>query len=73
MPFGTSPIRRLATSAAQGIAAAMKMLARIIVGSALLVTAPAYAIVGGGAPSADGVGRSVVTIVVPAVISAPAR
>jgi Trypsin len=30
---------------------------------ALLVSAPAYAIVGGGAPSAEGVGRSVVTIV----------
>ena len=63
MPFGTSPIRRLATSAAQGIAAAMKILARIIAGLALLTAAPAYAIVGGGAPSADGVGRSVVTIV----------
>jgi len=63
MPFGTSPIRRLATSAAQGIAAAMKILARIIAGLALLTAAPAYAIAGGGAPSADGVGRSVVTIV----------
>ncbi|MBR1151540.1 trypsin-like serine protease [Bradyrhizobium sp. JYMT SZCCT0428] len=41
----------------------MKVLARIIAGLALLVAAPAYAIVGGGAPSADGVGRSVVTIV----------
>src|SRR6188768_1901664 len=63
MPFGTSPIRRLATSAAQGIAAAMKILARIIAGLALLTAAPAYAIVGGGAPSAEGIGRSVVTIV----------
>jgi hypothetical protein len=50
-------------SAARGIEAAMKNLARIIVALALLTTAPAYAIVGGGAPSADGVGRSIVTIV----------
>jgi secreted trypsin-like serine protease len=63
MPFGTSPIRGLAAWVARGIAAAMKVLARIIAGFALLATAPAYAIVGGGAPSADGVGRSVVTIV----------
>ena len=41
----------------------MKTLACIIAGLALLAVAPAYAIVGGGAPSADGVGRSVVTIV----------
>jgi hypothetical protein len=63
MPSGTSPIRRLAMSVARGIAAAMKILARIIAGLALLATAPANAIVGGGAPSDDGVGRSVVTIV----------
>jgi hypothetical protein len=63
MPFGASPIRRLAMSVAQGIAAAMKMLLRILAVPALLAAAPAYAIVGGGAPSADGVGRSVVTIV----------
>ena len=41
----------------------MKILAPIIGGVALLLSAPAYAIVGGGAPSAEGVGRSVVTIV----------
>ena len=41
----------------------MKILPRAIACLALLVAAPAYAIVGGGAPSADGVGRSVVTIV----------
>ena len=63
MPFGTSPIRRLAMKAARGIAAAMKILARIIAGLVLLAVAPANAIVGGGAPSASGVGRSVVTIV----------
>lgn len=63
MRFGTSPIPDLAMSVARGIAAAMKMLLRISAGVAALVVAPAYAIVGGGTPSADGVGRSVVTIV----------
>jgi hypothetical protein len=53
----------LAISATKGIAAAMKILARIVAGVALLAATPAHAIVGGGAPSADGVGRSVVTIV----------
>ena len=53
----------LAMSIARGIAAAMKILARIIVGLSLLAVIPANAIVGGGAPSAEGVGRSVVTIV----------
>ena len=41
----------------------MKTLLRIMAGLALLFAAPAYAIVGGGAPSAEGVGRSIVTIV----------
>src|SRR4051794_17817564 len=63
MPLGTSPIHCLARWVARGIAAAMKMFARVIAGLALLAATPAYAIVGGGAPSADGVGRSVVTIV----------
>jgi len=40
----------------------MKLLSRMIASVALLAT-PAHAIVGGGAPSSDGVGRSVVTIV----------
>ncbi len=40
----------------------MKLLYRVIASLALLAT-PAHAIVGGGAPSAAGVGRSVVTIV----------
>jgi len=35
----------------------------MIAGLALLAAAPVYAIVGGGAPSADGVARSIVTIV----------
>ena len=60
---GTSPIRTLAAYAAQAIAAPMKTLLRICAGLALLAVAPAYAIVGGGAPSVDGVARSVVTIV----------
>jgi secreted trypsin-like serine protease len=41
----------------------MKILAPAMAGLALLVAAPAEAIVGGGAPSVEGVGRSVVTIV----------
>ena len=41
----------------------MKTLSSIIAGAALLLSAPAGAIVGGGAPSAEGVGRSIVTIV----------
>jgi hypothetical protein len=41
----------------------MKILAPLIAASALLLAAPAAAIVGGGVPSEDGVGRSVVTIV----------
>jgi secreted trypsin-like serine protease len=40
----------------------MKILLPILTGLALLAT-PAQAIIGGGAPSADGVGRSVITIV----------
>jgi secreted trypsin-like serine protease len=41
----------------------MKLLLRMIAAAALLVSAPACAIVGGGVPSAEGIGRSVVTIV----------
>ncbi len=41
----------------------MKILFPIMAGLALLVSPPARAIVGGGAPSAEGVGRSIVTIV----------
>jgi secreted trypsin-like serine protease len=43
--------------------APMKILVRMIATLTLLVSAPADAIVGGGVPSAEGVGRSVVTIV----------
>lgn len=45
------------------MAAWMKILARTIAGLTLLLCAPAVAIVGGATPPADGVGRSVVTIV----------
>ena len=41
----------------------MKIPASMIATAALLLAAPAQAIVGGGVPSADGVGRAVVTIV----------
>jgi len=63
MRLGTSPIGGLAMRAAHAIAAAMKRLLRIFAGLTLLAVAPAHAIVGGGAPSVDGVARSVVTIV----------
>src|SRR5882724_8069568 len=49
--------------AVRAIAVEMKIMLQVIAGLALLVSAPAHAIVGGGAPSAEGVGRSVVTIV----------
>src|SRR6202040_3697295 len=45
------------------MAAAMKILVPMMAGLALSLAAPAQAIVGGGVPSAEGVGRSVVTIV----------
>ena len=63
MPAGTSAIGRLATCAARVIAAPMNILSRMIAGLALLLSVPAHAIVGGGAPSTEGVARSVVTIV----------
>jgi hypothetical protein len=63
MVDGTSPIRRLATGVARAIAAAMKILPPMMAGLALLLSVPAYAIVGGGVPQTDGVARSVVTIV----------
>src|ERR1700688_4074926 len=45
------------------ISAWMKILLLTVAGLALVLCAPAYAIVGGGAPPAEGIGRSVVTIV----------
>lgn len=59
----TSPARRLATCDERVIAAAMKILRFLIAGIGLSLFTPAHAIVGGGAPSTDGVARSVVTIV----------
>src|SRR5258705_1026596 len=47
----------------RAVAAPMKILLQMITSLALLLSVPAHAIVGGGAPSAEGVGRSVVTIV----------
>jgi hypothetical protein len=41
----------------------MKILPRMVAVSALFLAAPADAIVGGGVPSAEGIGRAVVTIV----------
>ena len=41
----------------------MKSLFRMMAASVLLVATPVQAIVGGGVPSAEGIGRSVVTIV----------
>jgi secreted trypsin-like serine protease len=41
----------------------MKFLFRMIAASTLLFSAPADAIVGGGVPSSEGVGRSIITIV----------
>src|SRR6187402_748054 len=41
----------------------MKIRLPLLTGLVLLTVAPAHAIVGGGVPSAEGVGRSVVTIV----------
>jgi hypothetical protein len=63
MAAGTSAFGRLAMPAARAIAAPMKILPRAIAGLTLLLTVPAHAIVGGGAPLAEGIGRSVVTIV----------
>ena len=40
-----------------------RLIAGLIAGLALLLSVPAHAIVGGGAPSTEGVARSVVTIV----------
>jgi Trypsin len=56
-------IRCLAACAVRVIAAPMNILLRLIASLALLLSVPAYAIVGGGAPSTEGVARSVVTIV----------
>jgi hypothetical protein len=53
----------LAIGALAAISPAMRNFNGLIAGLALLATSPAWAIVGGAPPLADGVGRSVVTIV----------
>jgi hypothetical protein len=53
----------LAIGVEGAIAAAMKSMGPIVAGMVLFASAPASAIVGGGLPSAEGIGRSVVTIV----------
>jgi secreted trypsin-like serine protease len=63
MLTGASPNRGLAMRVARDIAARMKILLRTLGALALLTSYSAHAIVGGGAPSAEGVGRSIVTIV----------
>src|SRR5258708_12027734 len=57
------PVPALATRRLRSTAAAMKIPPHLLTILALLAAAPAHAIVGGGVPSAAGVGRSVVTIV----------
>src|SRR6202048_653618 len=57
------PVPALATRRLRSFAAAMKIPPHLLTILALLAAAPAHAIVGGGVPSAAGVGRSVVTIV----------
>ena len=58
-----APVSPLATRGARVIAAPMKRPHLILAAAMSLISAPAFAIVGGGAPSTDGVARSVVTIV----------
>jgi Trypsin len=53
----------LANASLRAIRIPMKAFATMMAASTLLVGPPAYGIVGGGVPSAEGVGRSVVTIV----------
>jgi secreted trypsin-like serine protease len=55
--------RLLAADFAAAISALMKILTGIIGSLVALLVVPAYAIVGGAAPSTEGVGRSIVTIV----------
>jgi hypothetical protein len=63
MPYRTSPIGRLAICLVRVIASQMKTLPVAITSFALLISAPADAIVGGGASTTEGIGRSVITIV----------
>ena len=58
-----SPDRRLAAGWIRANAAAMKIFPAMIAAVVLLLAGPADAIVGGAAPTSEGIGRSVVTIV----------
>jgi Trypsin len=62
-PMPKNMPRSMRDRTAAGYFRQVKLLAAVMAGLALLLAAPAHAIVGGGAPSAEGVGRSVVTIV----------
>jgi hypothetical protein len=62
-PLPKNMPRSMRDRTAAGYFRQVKLLAAVMAGLALLLAAPAHAIVGGGAPSAEGVGRSVVTIV----------
>src|ERR1700694_1705300 len=62
-PCGGQHRSPLGENRGAGYFCSMKILLLTVTGLALIVCAPAYAIVGGGAPPAEGIGRSVVTIV----------
>jgi secreted trypsin-like serine protease len=63
VPGWTSLYRHLAIAVVRAISVAMNIQLPIIAISALLISVPAYAIVGGGVPLAEGIGGSVITIV----------
>src|SRR5215510_3999344 len=57
------PSRKLGGTSVNRYFCSMKYATPLVAATTLLLTAPAQAIVGGGAPSTDGVARSIVTIV----------
>src|SRR5260221_12219567 len=57
------PGRTLGDARVAGYSCPMKILNPVMAGLTLLLATPAHAIVGGGVPSAEGIGRSVVAIV----------
>src|SRR5690349_18076234 len=63
MTTGASLIIGLATPVRHAIPAPMRIFPLMIASLALGVVSAAHAVVGGGVPSNEGVGRSVVTIV----------
>src|SRR6202790_1069730 len=62
-PCGGQRRSPLGENRGAGYFCSMKILLLTVTGLALIVCAPAYASVGGGWPPAEGIGRSVVTIV----------